>query len=268
MILPRYASAYSGAGTLAGLHVGATAALWSYARPDYLGGTSAGAIVAALIALGKTPSDLKTIVLDADYGRLIPMNPWLAPFRGYLASNRPVIAWLRELTEDQTMGDCQIPLVCITSDLWTGRATAFSSKEHPDMPVWEAVLASLSIPDVFPAWQGRYVDGGVMCNLGVQYLPPRMRRIGFRIVEAGKTGPVEGFVDEQERLIGMMLSASESDLVALGQVTGVPIVDLPGGHFGFLDRGMTTSEKRGLYQRGYEVTQQWLESPAGKEWLT
>jgi len=129
------------------------------------------------------------------------------------------------------------------------------------------VLASMSIPDVFPAWQGRYVDGGVMCNLGVQFLPPRMRRIGFRIVEAGKTGPVEGFVDEQERLISMMLSASESDLVALGQVTGVPIVDLPGGNLGFLDRGMTTSEKRGLYQRGYEVTQQWLESPQGKEWL-
>ena len=94
-----------------------------------------------------------------------------------------------------------------------------------------------------------------------------MRRIGFRVVEAGKTGPVEGFVDEQERLIGMMLSASESDLVALGQVTGVPIVDLPGGNLGFLDRKMTTAEKRGLYQRGYEVTQQWMETPKGKEWL-
>ena len=265
--MTRYASAYSGAGTLAALHVGATAAIWEHARPDYLGGTSAGAIVAALIALGKTPSDLKTIVLDADYGRLIPMNPWLAPFRGYLASNRPVIAWLRELTEDQTMGDCQIPLVCITSDLWTGRATVFSTKDNPDMPVWQAVLASMSIPDVFPAWQGRYVDGGVMCNLGVQYLPAGMRRIGFRIVEAGKTGPVEGFVDEQERLIGMMLSASESDLVALGKVTGVPIVDLPGKNLGFLDRGMTASEKRWLYQAGFMAVQEWLESAAGKEWL-
>jgi len=268
MNLARYASAYSGAGTLAALHVGATAAIWSYARPEYLDGTSAGAIVAALIALGKTPSDLKTIVLDADYGRLIPMNPWLAPFRGYLASNKPVIAWLRELTEDQTLGDCQIPFVAVTSDLWTGRTATFSNKEHPDMPVWQAVLASMSIPDVFPAWQGRYVDGGVMCNLGVQYLPRSMKRIGFRVVEAGRSGPVEGFVDEQERLIGMMLSASESDLVALGQVTGVPIVDLPGGHFGFLNTAMTMIQKESLYQRGYEVTQQWLESPQGKEWLS
>jgi len=267
MNLARYASAYSGAGTLAGLHVGATAAIWEYARPEYLVGTSAGSIVAALIALGKTPSDLKTIVLNADYGRLIPMNPWLAPFRGYLASNKPVIAWLRELTEDQTMGDCQIPLVCITSDLWTGRATAFSSKEHPDMPVWQAVLCSMSIPQVFPAYANQYEDGGLVNNLAVNLLPKTGKRIAFRVTETSRVGPVRGLIQRIEREASMSLSASENAMVMLANSLGIPVINLSGGNLGFLNTAMTTAQKKSLYQRGYEVTQQWLESPAGKEWL-
>jgi len=267
MILPRYASAYSGAGTLAGLHVGATAAIWSYARPEYLVGTSAGSIVAALIALGKTPSDLKTIVLDADYSRLIPMNPWLAPFRGYLASNKPAIAWLRELTEDQTMGDCQIPLVCVASDLWTGEDKLFGTAGYPEVPLWRAILASMSIPQVFPAYMNRYEDGGLVNNLAVNLLPKTGRRIAFRVTEASRIGPVRGLIQRIEREASMSLSASENAMVMLAKSLDIPVVNLPGGNLGFLNTAMTTAQKESLYQRGYEVTQQWLESPKGKEWL-
>jgi predicted acylesterase/phospholipase RssA len=267
MILPRSEWAFSGAGTLAGLHVGAAAALWEYTRPSTLVGTSAGAAVAALIALGREPHELRKIVVSADYAALIPFNPWLAAVRRYLASAGPVTAWLRGLTEDQTLGDCQIPLTCIASDLTTGRAALFSTAETPDMPVWQAVLASMSIPDVFPAFAGRHVDGGVLCNLGAQYLPGRHRRVGLRVVEAGTTGPVDGFIDEQERLVSMMLSAGEADLVALGQHLGVPIIDLPGGKLGFLDRGMSAVQKESLYQAGWLAAQRWIQSREGKEWM-
>lgn len=266
MTLPRSAWALSGAGTLAALHVGAVAALWPHTRPTSLIGTSAGSIVSACIAIGMQPPEMRQIVTSADYAHLIPID-WLeAPLRGYAASTANVVAWLRELTNDQNLGDCEIPLTCITSDLWTGRAATFSTAANPDMPIWQAVLASMSIPDVFPIFERRYVDGGVMCNLGVPYLPKTGRRLGLRVVEANRIGPVTGWIDEQERLIEMMLSASESELVMLAQVQDVPIIDLPGGKLGFLNRNMTKAQKEGLYQAGYEAAQAWMESAEGKQW--
>ena len=142
-MLPKSEWADSGAGTLGALEVGATAALWTVTRPSALVDTSAGSIVGGLIALGHGPSNLYDIVISADYAKLIPMNEWLFPARGYLASNRNVIAWLREITNDQTMADCQIPFTAICSDLYTGKARTWDSWLLPDMPVWEAIHAHI-----------------------------------------------------------------------------------------------------------------------------
>ena len=267
MRLPRSEWALSGAGTLAALHVGAVNYLWRYTRPSVMVDTSAGSIVAGCLATSMQPVEMKHVVMSADYRKLIPMRPWLAPFRGYLASTRNVRAWLLELTKGQMMADCEIPFTAISSDLQTGRVQTFSTTSHPQMLVADAILASMSIPDVFPAFQGRYVDGGVLCNLGVQYLPGKSRRLGLRVTEAQTVGPVTGFVDEQERLISMMLSASEDDEMLIAKATGVPVIDLPGGNLGFLNRGMTQAQKAGLYEAGYEAAEAWIDSAEGKQWL-
>lgn len=266
-MLPQSEWALSGAGTLAALHVGAINALWQHTRPDALIGTSAGSIVAGCLATGMQPTEMREIVTTADYGELIPID-WLeAPLRGYAASTRNVIAWLRELTRDQVMADCEIPLTCIASDMWTGRATTFSTEKTPDMPLWQAILASMSIPDVFPMFDNRYVDGGVMCNLGVPFLPASGRRLGLRVVEANRIGPVSGLIDEQERLIEMMLSASETELVMLAKAYDVPVIDLPGGNLGFLNRGMTRTQKAALYMQGHDTVIAWLRTDEGVAWL-
>lgn len=269
MNLPRSAWALSGAGTLAALHVGAVNYLWQFTRPSILTDTSAGSIVAGCLATSMTPVDMKHVVMSADYRKLIPMNRLLAPFRGYLASTKNVRAWLLELTRGQFMEDCEIPFTAICSDLNTGRVHTFTMQKDPGMYVADAILASMSIPDVFPPFQGRYVDGGVLCNLGIQYLPgTARRRLGLRVTEAQTVGPVTGFVDEQERLISMMLSASEDDELLIARALNVPVIDLPGGNLGFLNRDMTQAQKAGLYQAGYEAAQAWMESTAGKEWLS
>ena len=267
MTLHRSEWAISGAGTLGSLEVGAVSALWPYTRPVALVGTSAGSIVAGLIALGHDPQSLHGIVLGADYAKLIPMRPWLAPFRGYLASNRNVIAWLKEITEGQLMSDCQIPFTAICSDLNTGQARTWDSWAVPDMPVWEAILCSMSIPGVFPAWKGKYQDGGMCDNLGINYLPGKHKRIGLKVTEHTTIGPVTGFIDQAQRDISMMLSASEQDMVLLAKASGIPIVRLPAGNQGFLDVGMTRAQKISLYQRGRDAVTQWMGTPEGEQWL-
>ncbi|MHB1023979.1 MAG: patatin-like phospholipase family protein [Acidobacteriaceae bacterium] len=260
--------AISGAGTLGSLEVGAVSALWTKTRPSALVGTSAGSIVAGLTALGHGPADLYDIVISADYSRLIPFNKWLAPFRGYLASNGNVIAWLREITDNQTMADCRVPFTAICSDLNTGKARTWDSWLLPDMPVWEAILCSMSIPAVYPAYLDSYQDGGMVDNLGINYLPGKDKRIGLKVTEATAVGPVRGVLDQAQRDISMMLSASEQDMCLLAKATGIPIIRLPAGNLGFLDTGMTRAQKISLYQRGRDAVTAWMATAEGAKWLS
>lgn len=260
----------SGAGTLAPLHVGADMALEDAGLTITVdAGTSAGAIVAACKSLGKTGAEMEQIVLDANFRQLIPLKIWTYPLRGYAASTANAVSWLREITDDQVLADCQNQLITVCGDQETQRVATFSNRYagESDLPVWKAVLPSFSIPEVFPAFEGRYCDGGVMMNLPVVYLPGIHPRLALRVTERSQTGPIKGWLDRQERLLDMMLLANEQGSVTLAKKENIPVIDLPGGHTGFLDRTMTRGQKQKLIETGYVTMTKFLESGAGKRWL-
>ena len=249
----RAAFALSGSGTLTGLHIGALAAFYDRGiRPNFLVGTSGGSIVCGLLSLGYTPHDLRAIMLEANFAKLIPYNELLVPFRHYLANNKNVIAWLKELTHEQSMMDCKVPFSAVTTDLYSMSSVAHSTlnKEDVHLPVWQAIIASLSIPDVFPMFNGRFVDGGVMRNLAVDALP-NGPSYALRVTERTKTGPITGWIDEQERLLDLMLTANEQESVMLAKARNIPVINLPAGSLGFLDRSMSNKQKSQLYATGY-----------------
>ena len=259
----------SGAGTLAPLHVGADMALEEAGIvPVVNAGASAGAIISACKALGMTGTEMEQIVLDADFGKLIPLKPWTYPFRGYAASNANAVAWMREITRDQTLADCASRLITVCGDEEFLQVKAFDSAPPAggSLPIWQAVLPSFSIPEVFPPWQGRFCDGGVMMNLPVVFLPGLHPRLALRVTERSQMGPVKGWVDRQERLLDMMLLANERDSILLARKENVPVIDLPGGNTGFLDRTMTRGQKQRLIETGYNAVTQFLESSQGKRW--
>ena len=260
----RAAFALSGSGTLAPLHVGAMAAFYDRGiRPNFLVGTSGGSIVCGLLSLGYTPHDLRAIMLEANFAKLIPYNELLVPFRHYLASNKNVIAWLKELTHGQAMMDCKVPFSAVTTDLYSMNSVAHSTlnKEDAHLPVWQAIVASMSIPDVFPMFKGRFVDGGLMQNLGVSFLPSGPA-YALRVTEKTKTGTISGWIDEQERILDATLSANELESVQLAKVRNIPVIDLPAGGYGFLDRGMSKAQKSALYATGYNSVVQFLANAA------
>lgn len=260
----------SGAGTLAPLHVGAVMAIEDAGIETQINvGTSAGAIIAGCMSLGTTGEEMQQIVLDANFAKLIPVKAWTYPFRGYAASVANATAWLKEITNNQTMADCISNLITICGDEETQRVASFSNTYagESDLPVWKAVLPSFSIPEVFPAFEGRYCDGGVMMNLPVVYMPGKHPRLALRVTERSRTGHIKGWLDRQERILDMMLSASERDMVLLAKKEGVPVIDLPGGNTGFLDRTMTRGQKQALIETGYTAVNQFLESGVGKKWL-
>ncbi len=258
--MSRAAFCLSGSGVLAPLHVGALAAFYDRSiRPNFLVGTSGGAIVSGLLALGYTPHDLRAIMLEANFAKLIPYNEWMVPFRHYLASNKNVIAWLTELTHGQAMMDCKIPFSAVTTDLYSMSSTAHSTlnKDDSHMPVYQAIVASMSIPDIFPMWKGRFVDGGTAMNLPVAHLP-NGPSYALRVTERTKTGPITSWIDEQERILDVMLTANEQESVILAKARDIPVINLPAGGYGFLDRSMSKKQKSALYAAGYNAVVQYL----------
>lgn len=260
--MSRAAFCLSGSGTLAPLHVGAMAAFYDHGiKPSFLVGTSGGSIVAGLLSMGYSPHDLRSFMLEMDFAKLIPYNEWLVPFRHYLASNANIISWLREKTHDQAMIDSRIPFGAVTTDLFSMTSVIQSTlnKDDAHLPIWQAILASMSIPDIFPRFKGRYVDGGIAMNLPVAHLPAGAA-YALRVTERTKTGPITGWVDEQERILDMMLTANEQESVILAKARGIPVIDLPAGGLGFLDRGMTKAQKASLYATGYNTVAKFLNS--------
>ncbi len=128
---------------------------------DYVVGTSMGALVAALAALGNNSHDIEIILCNAlqnDKAILDYSIPLLSFFRGKKMQQLIFRHFSYTYIEDMN-----IPFCCIATDLVTGQEYRFDRG-----PLAIALLASMSVPVVFPPvrWQGRFlIDGGAINNL-------------------------------------------------------------------------------------------------------
>jgi len=146
-----------GAGSLRGFaHFGVLRLLERAGVPiDYLAGTSTGAAAAGLYALGNTPDEAAEIFSDCAATLFRPT----LPVKGLL-SNRAVKKFLKGQSGDLRIEDMEMPLAIVAADVNTHRKVVFTRGL-----LWQAVLASISIPGVYPALEiGPYtvVDGGVL----------------------------------------------------------------------------------------------------------
>jgi NTE family protein len=146
-----------GAGSLKGYaHFGALEELRRLGVPvDIVAGTSVGALAAATHALGMTPMQATEV-----FNRAGPsiFHPTIST-RGLLTS-RPLARFFRNEIGDVRIEDLAIPLAVVAADLETQREVLFRRGL-----VWLALLASMSIPGIFPALRvGRYTvaDGGIL----------------------------------------------------------------------------------------------------------
>ncbi len=158
----------SGGSSLGAIQVGMLQALMEAGiRPDFLIGTSVGAINAAwLAAQPDLQGAMKLAEIWSGLRRqdVFPLNPW-AGARGLFGRTNHVIsnAGLRSVLERnlpiERLEDAKVPVHVITTDLKSGHAVVLSS--GPAIP---ALLASTAIPGVFPPvtiGRRELVDGGV-----------------------------------------------------------------------------------------------------------
>ncbi len=112
---------------------------------DYVAGSSMGAVVAVWCALGLTAAQIVATLEE----RCVPEPVVEAIFRkGDAGGGREVFARIfRETTADRTFADLTISATVMTADLASRSPAPIRSG-----PVWEALVAALSIPGLYPPY--------------------------------------------------------------------------------------------------------------------
>jgi len=128
-----------------------------------ISGTSMGALIWAAYATGKTPDEMKQILKDVNFLKLIDLD-----MKSGIVSGNKITRFLESIFWDARFEDTLIPLSVVATSLRDGKKEVFKSGS-----IVEAVRASISLPSVFsPAEYGwnKYLDWGLNENLPVSEL--------------------------------------------------------------------------------------------------
>ncbi len=167
-------------------HVGVIAVLEEAGlKPQLVVGTSAGSLVAALYASGKTSAQLQQTALNMEE---VAITDWVLPIFGRGMFRGDALArYVNDLVAGKLIENMAIPLGIVASDLNNGQAVLFQRGD-----TGTAVRASSAVPAVFVPVKinGReYVDGGLVSPVPVRYA----RQMGADVVVAVDiSSPPEG----------------------------------------------------------------------------
>ncbi len=166
----RLAVALGGGSARAAAHVGVLKVLEeNNLKPAVLAGTSSGAFVAALYALGYSANELEEIFLNFKTKEFWSQSFDFAPDQLSLIRGKRMTDYLnKEYFKDARLEDLEIPLVIATTDLESSELVLLKKGL-----LAKAVMASSSLPGIFAAiqWQGRWlIDGGFLATVPFEAL--------------------------------------------------------------------------------------------------
>ena len=181
---PRIGLALGGGAARGFAHIGVIEVLEeSGIKPDLVVGTSAGSLVAALYASGKSGTGLARLAASMDE---TAFTDWSFPGRG-LIRGAALAKYVRDQTGGRMIEQMRVPLGIVATDLDSGQAILFQRGD-----AGEAVRASSAVPAVFqPVRIGthEYVDGGLVAPVPVRFA----RQMGAELVIAVDiSAPPEG----------------------------------------------------------------------------
>ncbi len=242
--------------------VGAYSVLSTRYRPANVAGTSAEAIVGALVAAGYTAAEMQQIMHDLDFDRFQDRGatdrvPLLGPLVSLLSEKgvyegRFVERWMRELLREKGVAEFgelrtedpderyRYTLNVITADVTRGRLVVLpqglaADGEDPDrLEVARAVRMSMSIPP--PAWP----------TFGVQLIEP----------DDGKPRDIDGPVDFVKAVVATMLEAHDKLHVEDDDIPRT--IRVPTDGVGTTEVDLSDNRKRRLFRSGVEAAERFL----------
>ena len=238
--MKKFGLALGGGGTRGFAHIGAIKALKEKGiEPEIFAGTSAGAIVAGLLAANKTPDEIMAFLKDV---RLNDAAKITLPGAGF-ASLDNLGKKLDAILDHKDFADLPYPLYVCVSNLNTGRVEYINSGN-----VALAIQASASIPILFTpvTINGfQYVDGGVLDNVPVSPLVAKCQRlIAIDINPIKENKNVDGLTEVITQILQMSVGMQQDKeqycdlLIRLDELSDYNILD--------------TSNNEKIHDIGYE----------------
>ena len=165
--------ALGGGGIRGVAHIGVLRALERHGfTVKAIAGTSAGGLIGALYAAGKTPDELQAVVTNLDQKKLFTRDNKHDPSLLGIAG---LVQLLTELLGERSFSDLTLPFACTAVDTLSGREVIL---HHGS--VLQAVTATVAVPGVFPPVRidgFTLIDGGVLDSVPVRlarWLNPRL----------------------------------------------------------------------------------------------
>ena len=137
-------------------------------KPTQMAGTSAGSIVGALYAWGKTPEEI------LEFFKSIYLFHWkhLTFKKAGLIDSESFRSYFHSIFDDAILSDLKIPIQITATDMVRGKLKIFS----PKTKIADAILASSAFPGVFSPYQiegNVYSDGGILNHFPTDILQGR-----------------------------------------------------------------------------------------------
>lgn len=255
---------------------------------ERVGGTSAGSITALLVALGYPPQEITDIILALDFeqfrdGTFLTDAERLFEEYGWYPANTATC--LFECLVERRLGDRRATfadlharvaddpafrdLYVVSTDLDHRNWTVFSheSPEHADLPLAEAVRASMAIPFYFTAQDiggDVFVDGGVLLNYPIRLFDrqdPKSATLGFFLGSLHGEEAVDDFEQYTVGVFETLLAIQIDDLCADEDDVRRSVFIDPLG-IATTDFGLTTEQKCALIRSGAAGTRDYLRAPS------
>lgn len=253
-------------------------------EPQKVAGTSAGAIVAGLLACGARAKDLLEILSSTDFRKFVDRRPLLCIWDTFthlgLCRGDAFERWFEDLVGDVVVSETEIPLTVFAVDAQNRETLRFDATHYPQMTVASAVRCSMSIPLMFRPvrWteldgtERVVVDGGMTDNFPIECFDvhdraPRWPTIGFLLdEEESAPKPIRNVIDHGLALISLSRVAPQKRLTLHNAYRTVRI---PDGGISWLNFSLSADEKDRLVANGrlaaYEFLAAW-EQRGGFEW--
>lgn len=164
---------------------------------DYIAGTSAGSVIGALYAFGKTPEEIKQMALNLKKKDIMKgMIPFIKP-----AKSDKIEEILNKTFGDVTIfSELKIPLKVVCTDLKTGKEIDFDYGN-----VAKVVSGSCSVPGIFSpvVYENMHlVDGGLRNNVPADIV----KEMGANVVFAVDVNHLRGNGTESLSTISVLSS--------------------------------------------------------------
>jgi NTE family protein len=194
-----------------------------YGNVERVAGTSAGAIFATMVALGLTAEETEKVVKNTNFADFLDFDKNFAEDGGFLIGDL-FLNWMKKFvydhfgsiisSPDPTFGDLGAAIAdpkkwkiapgllkdlhVFSRQVSPGRTVEFCAQSTPDVPISQAVRASMSIPFIFVPWAfrdpvlsqrypGLFFDGGTAFNYPVSAFDSGSadeKTLGFYLSEA------------------------------------------------------------------------------------